>query len=470
MSEELTEKETRRAMGVQAALIAPLLVLGLVALLVSPPATAFPDGPRLGESSSPTTAVAGKPNVLVIVTDDQRIQTYSMMPRTRRLLKRKGVNFNHAVTTTPMCCPARASIFSGKYVHNHGVTSMDNPENLDHSETLQRELQRNGYRTAVVGKYLNNWVGDPPFFDRWAISDPHKNYLDVIFNVNGTPVGDTGYITSFETKMASRFLGGFLRKDDKPWMLYVAPYAPHEPALPHWRHRGADVPKFQNTPATRETNLRDKPLYVRRAVDDISKSQLKKFRRKQLRSLKSADELVGELINKLKRKDALDDTLIIFASDNGYQWYEHGLDKKFYPYEYSVRVPMLMRWDGHLSRSVDSRLVANIDIAPTIYDAANISPTYTVDGRSLLTSFTRDRILLELSSYQGVPTWYSFYAKRWQYIEYPADGFREYYGPKDPWQLSNVYANAKSGDEPLNGAQLSAELATARTCQGSSCP
>lgn len=411
-----------------------------------------------------------RPNVLLIVTDDQRWDTYSAMPHTRELLRDHAIDFRHAVVTTPMCCPSRASIMSGQYVHNHGVDGMGNPEALNQQHTMQYQLQQAGYRTGIVGKYLNSWNLAPPFFDRWATSNPRQHYMtDVTFNVDGTSVSETNYITNFEQKMALSFLNDFMSDPAQPWMLYVAPYAPHLPALSPRRYWRSDVKPYRDNPARLEGDLSDKPEYVQEAAIETAMDKVIRWRTKQLRSLRAVDDLIANLIVDLSEAGMLDNTLIVFTSDNGFHWYEHQLARKYTPYEASVRVPLLVRWGDRFDH-VDRRLVANIDIAPTIYEATGVTPDYTVDGRSLFSDHVRDRILMEMKPYRRYPQWDSFYAKGWRYTEYPETGEREYYGRDDPWELDNVFGNDTIGDEPPEGAKLAAELAIAKECSGDSCP
>ncbi len=180
----------------------------------------------------------------------------------------------------------------------------------------------------------------------------------------------------------------------------------------------------------------------------------------------------------MRRLRALDErnTLVFFLSDNGFQWYEHKLGEKRYPYEQSVRIPMFIKWPGRLvAGEVRWNIVGNIDVAATIYDLVGIEPSYAVDGRSMLRS-DRDHILVEYwhERHEGSPPSYkALWNPKWTYVEYAdvaAEDEREYYGRDDPWQLRNLFGNAKRGDEPDNAEQLSANLARHATCVGPACP
>ncbi len=181
-----------------------------------------------------------------------------------------------------------------------------------------------------------------------------------------------------------------------------------------------------------------------------------------IRTLYSVDDLIASTFSRL---DALGETntLAFFLSDNGYQWYEHGLDKKGKPYDDSVRIPLFVRWPGHIETGLaDEKIVANIDIAPTVYDALDYVPSnYAPDGRSI---FNSDRTVILTEGFgRGFR---SLWNPHWMYVAYDG-GFREYYGPNDPWQLENGFA---TGSPPPNAADLQAQLQAYRDCAGATCP
>jgi arylsulfatase A-like enzyme len=171
------------------------------------------------------------------------------------------------------------------------------------------------------------------------------------------------------------------------------------------------------------------------------------------------------------------DTLAFFVSDNGYLLGEHGLYQKRYPYTRSVAIPFFVRWPGHFGRAVtDRRLVANIDIAPTVLQATGVTPPDDppMDGRSLLEQDGRSRMLIEFWNELGVPTWASIRKNGYQYIEYYRDDgsifFREYYDMRsDPWQLTNLFRDGDRSNDP-NRRQLHLRLERDRSCEGSACP
>lgn len=184
-------------------------------------------------------ARARRPNVLIFLTDDQRAGPTRVMRATRRFIGRKGVTFTNAHVTTPLCCPSRASIMTGRYAHNHHVRRNPSRRNLNMSTTLQHNLHEAGYRTAVVGKFLNRWnpTRVPPDFDQSALLIPFalgsNPYYGTFFSINGRVRKVKRYSTDFIGFRTAKILQRFNRRDERPWMMYVNPYAPHDRAVPH---------------------------------------------------------------------------------------------------------------------------------------------------------------------------------------------------------------------------------------------
>ena len=428
------------------------------------------------------TAQAAAPNVLIIVTDDQR-GGIDVMPAVRRYFVKTGVRYLPGFVTTPVCCPSRASIMTGRYAHNHGVKSNSSTgepgaDALDHSTTLQAYLHQSGYRTGILGKFLNPpWklADNPPYFDEWVTlgGEPrNRDYYDVTYNVNGTVKIIPGYTTTVLARRAT----GFIRRNapgNQPWYLYLATRAPHLPAIPEQQYATLEVGKWYGNPAVFEVDRSDKPPYVQASSKTLSDGRA--VRKRQFRSLASVDDMVAKVFAKLKAEGELKNTLAFFISDNGLMWAEHGLVGKGVPYRQAVEVPLMARWSGHLTPGRDRRWAANIDIAPTVLDAAGIVPTVTQDGRSLLRSWKRDRILLEAwcDANTACKRWVSTSGRGYQYTEYWDQGFvtfREYYDlDDDPWQRDNLLGDADAGNDPELTA-IKRQLAADKTCVGATCP
>jgi arylsulfatase A-like enzyme len=435
--------------------------------------------PGIQLTAQPTIQPTVQPNILIVVTDDQPLATMSVMPQTRRWLKAGGVRYKNAYVTTPQCCPSRSSIFTGRYAHNHRVKDNFSSSRLDHTTTMQAQLGP-AYRTAIYGKFLNGWNLDaaPPYFDEYAIQAKSTSYYDVEFNVNGVRQVVPGYNTRFLSDQAVGFLDRAETSDERPWYLVVAPTAPHPPFTIEEQYADAPVPPWDGDPGVFEEDESDKPEYVRNASLSFDKAQEK--RAQQLRTLMSVDDMMGELHHTLVKLQEDDNTLVVFISDNGYMWGQHGLNGKAVPYSESIRVPMYARWPGHLPQGrTRGRFVANIDIAPTVLEAAGVSPSTPPDGRSLVDAYQRDRVLTELHrsrrSLQS-PPWKSLRTRTAQYVEYyDRDGavkFREYYDlAADPYQLVNMLEDGDPSNDPIEEiAQLALQLQLDRTCSGASCP
>lgn len=440
-------------------------------------------------------AAAKRPNVLLIVTDDQRANgTIDFMPETRKLFHEQGVMFRNAVATTPNCCPSRASIMSGRYMHNHGVLhNRDNQAELaqlDFESLIANQLGESGYRTGLVGKFLNGWnlATPPPDYDQFAMS--LGGFYGTDWNINGDMRHVERYSTDVVGAQARKFIQDAEGKDREPWFLMVAPFAPHgtlgpdgvrlEPAH---RHEDAEVGALRENPSRLETSpqaLLDKPPFWRNLVSSYRPGPgaptAGEARTGQLRMLLAVDEAVASIYEKLRSTEEERRTFAIYMSDNGLFWGEHGAPPiKDMPYGPAVKIPMMMRWPGELGPSEDSRLAANIDIAPTILDAAEITPSSSVDGRSLLEPWQRESILLEYAGMGPIPDWASLYSPRVsQYSEYytasGAVNFREYTDfESDPYQLENPLVD----NDPLNNpdvAGLSARLRAALQCEANTCP
>lgn len=271
------------------------------------------------------------------------------------------------------------------------------------------------------------------------------------FNVNGSRRTVRTYSTTYLQRKASDYLDYFEKTDEDPWFMQVSPYAPHEPAIPEKKYAHARVGQWSGNPAQEEADLSDKPDWVLAGAEDDSGSA-RELPRKQLRTLMSVDDLVAATFAKLNALEETEVTLVFFPSDNGWHWYEHQLNGKRYPYDESVRVPFYVRWPGHVEAgAVEDKIVANIDIAPTVYEAAGIEPDYTVDGRDLLTS-NRSQMLTEYLHYPAsgvVPNWRSLWTPTSTYIRYDGGEHpRELYRSGDPWQLTNVYRDGLRHNEP----------------------
>ncbi|AZM93620.1 sulfatase [Streptomyces sp. W1SF4] len=427
-------------------------------------------------------AAAGRPNILLIVTDDQPKHTEWALPKTVAWLAGQGVKFTNGHVTTPLCSPSRSSVFSGRHAHNHGVRNNKASHALDQNTTVQNYLAQAGYRTGLFGKYLNSWTlaDNPPHFEEFALLQP--GYVDAQWNVNGTVQTINGYTTTVIKNRTLKFLDK-AATDTRPWFAYVTPYASHGPRTPEAKYAGTAVPAWDGRPSVPEADRSDKPAYIRNATGTLADGQA--IRAEQLRTLLSVDDAVQAFKDRLQALGQLDNTLVVYIGDNGFSWGDHGWTAKSVPYRPAHEVPFYLSWPagGLGAGTQDDRIVANIDIAPTILDAAGITPAAPQDGRSLLSSHSRDHLLVEWwkqgAAAGGAPTWSSYVAKDKQYTEYydlttDANGtvsgtgqvtFREYYDlVDDPFQLTNkLYQATPAQEQALGVPALAARLHADRT-------
>jgi arylsulfatase A-like enzyme len=424
-----------------------------------------------------------RPNILIFLTDDQRSDSMDALPDTLGLFGDGGTTFSNGVMTTPLCCPSRAALLSGRFAHNTGVhtnTSVEEVYDFDQSKTVEAYLQGAGYKTAIAGKFLNLWnlQDNPPYWDHYAIMN--QTYNNPKVNIDGTYAQHWGtYSTDLVRTQTMAFLDDFEQTDDTaPWFMYVTPFAPHAPFTPEAAYEDTPVASWPGNPAVFESDRSDKPLWVRTTVGTLASANT--TRTGQYRTLFSVDDLVQEVMSHL---DALGETntLALFMSDNGLTWSEHGIGaNKRVPYTPSINVPFYVRWPGHVAEGVtDDRIVAGIDVAPTALVAAGVAlpSSPPMDGISLLSGTSRNRILLEYwRSTDDVkwPSWSATLTATSEYIEWYDDDlqtitFQEYYDlGHDPWQLENLLGDGDAANDP-DAKTLSKALAVDRVCKGSAC-
>lgn len=427
------------------------------------------------------------PNILIIVTDDQRTGMMGVMPETRQRFGAEGVTYPKGFVTTPLCCPSRTSIFTGQYAHNHGILKNSRAPQFDHNETIERYLQDAGYRTAISGKFLNSWPLDidPPFFEKFSIF--RSGYYGTMFNVDGQVRSVEEYTTDFVGAQAISYIEEFETAGAQPWFLQISPGAPHKPFTAAERHRGLPVKEWRKTKAVREADRRstrmDKPRWVRqRSTSDRRSARIYE---KQQRTLMAVDELVGDVFNKLEELGEADNTLAFYISDNGYLHGEHGLTGKRFPYLDSIRVPFYARWPERIpGGTVDDRFALNIDITPTIVEVVDVVDVpaapepLPVDGISLFGDVEHEYVFTEQwgNPNKGLPDWASILTDDFQFIQYyiaNSGGYpleREYYNLRtDPWQLQNTFGDGVTRNNPRDSGALKAVLRRFRTCAGETC-
>lgn len=413
----------------------------------------------LGANACAAAAQQPRPNIVFILIDDLRWDAlgytghpFARTPHIDRIA-REGVNFRNAFVTTPLCSPSRASFLTGQYVHTHGVRDNSDHSALSHELlTFPRLLRETGYETAYVGKWHMGTDDTPrPGFDRWVSFRGQGRYDDPPLNVDGKPVPAQGYMTDLLSEHAVEFIR---RPRTKPFALYLAHKAVHGPFTPAERHKDlfADRP-VPRSPNTKDT-LESKPV-LRREIEGVPRlgpgtGSGDELIRNQLRCMSSVDEGVGRIFEALEQTRQLDNTLIVFTSDNGYLWGEHGLGDKRFAYEESIRIPLAMRWPRLIKPDwVVEQFALNIDLAPTLLEVAGAPVPKPMQGRSLVPVLRgkpagwRRSFLTEYFAeprYPRVPTWQAVRSERWKYVEYTAlRGMDELYELKsDPYEMNNL--------------------------------
>ena len=353
-------------------------------------------------------------------------------------LARSGVHFRNAFVTTAPCSPSRASILTGQYAHRHRVVDNGNPVPPG-TIFFPQYLQQAGYDTAFVGKWHMGGESDAPQpgFDRWVSFRGQGTYLPSRngLNVDGRPVPQKGYITDELTEYAVDWLSA--RTSSRLFFLYLSHKAVHSDFVPADRHKGRyrDKPFIApRTMADTPENYEGKPIWVRNqrnswhGVDFPYHSDLDiaEYYRRYAETLLAVDESVGRIVGLLRDRKLLESTIVIFMGDNGFAFGEHGLIDKRTAYEESMRVPLLMAGGGLPAGASVDHVVANIDIAPTILEAAGLAPP-PMDGRSVLPLARgeripwRDTLLYEYyweRNFPQTPTMHALRGARNKYIRY----------------------------------------------------
>lgn len=426
-----------------------------------------------------------RPNVVLIVTDDQRFDAMFAMPRAEKLLTERGVTFEQAFASNPVCCPFRTSLLAGGvYSHDTGVLTALPPNGgaqlFDDRVTLGTLLQRRGYRTALIGKYLNAYRAlaprVPPGWTRFVAGTRPGIWRDSPFvagssGPDGPATGETitaeGYITRFEVNQALDFLDRAAPAG--PFFLYLAHHAPHRPATAPRADRRQWRDYRYRARAWGEEDLADKPSWVQERAPGFARWAVAgegmrvhprppvpaDLPRRQLASLQPIDRGVALLDERLEALGVAGRTVVILTSDNGFLWGEHRLFAKAMPYEESVRVPLVVRVPGVAPGRRSELALADLDVAATILALAGVERP--ADGRSLLplvadpSARWRDEVLLEgFGVYRAVPAWAVLRGPRWKYVEY-ASGERELYDlENDPYELESLH------DDPAQARRLAA--------------
>lgn len=497
----------------------PAIVVAVCLLLITGTFFYTVDNSRLFKNS---------PNIIIILTDDVDTKLMPYVPQANELIAKQGATFTNYFITTPICCPSRTSMLRGQYSHNTDI--LENSPGFvrffklnEEMETLPVWLNNTGYQTSLIGKYLNayptnagrNYV--PPGWSDWHSflyqQGDNDFYYSYILNENGELVEYGDAPEDYSTDVIREKSINFINKnaqENTPFFLLISVYAAHGPSTPAPRHAGlySDL-EYPKGPSFDEQDVSDKPTVIQELAssgDEFDEDDANVLFGKRAETLQSADELVAEVIQTLEQNGQLENTYVIFTSDNGFHMGEHRVPSgKGMPYEEDIHVPFYIRGPGIEPNTQVTQMVANIDLAPTIAALTSTKTADFIDGRSfvpLLTPQTnpfawRKGLLIEIGygenlyglepqnislpssvvieypdsnhdnylaqteggAYRGIRT------ENFVYAEYE-NGELEFYDLTiDPYQLQNTASTL----DPVFQAQLHAQLEALKTCSAETC-
>ena len=353
---------------------------------------------------------AKAPNIVFILADDLDKELFTHSLKINSLIAMHGIKFDNNFVSISLCCPSRATLLKGQYAHNTGIFTNSPPKggfpiayaNGLEKSTVATWLQSAGYRTALLGKYLNgypsinsgqNYV--PPGWSYWLSPNSGQPYSEYNYslNENGKTVNygntDADYLVDVLSKKAAKFIkNNTAHHPDKPFFLYIAPYIPHLPSTPPSRYAN-DFPglKAPRSASFNEANIRDKIkwLQAKPLLTDAQIVNIDTLYRKRRQSMQAVEDLVENQINTLQALGELDNTYVIFSSDNGFHQGQHRLNSgKDTAFEEDIKVPLLVRGPGVPVGATVFEMTANVDLAPTLAEIAGVKIPAFVDGRSLM--------------------------------------------------------------------------------------
>jgi N-acetylglucosamine-6-sulfatase len=385
--------------------------LRLLALLAALLTTAFARRTEDRDTPQQPRIARRQPNIVMVLVDDMRWNEMRVAghpfidtPHMDRLA-REGARFLNAFATTPLCSPSRACFLTGQYAHTNGI--IDNTARPSHElKVFPLALQRTGYRTGFFGKWhMGNDDSPRPGFDHWIGMSGQGEAIDPTLNIDGTRVNAKGYTTDLLTDHVERFIQG---PSEKPFLVYLAHKAIHPNVIQ--RNDGSVVPlpgqpggfvaaerhrgRYAGRTMPRRESAFKPPLgkpALRRKIDQLpplgpETATSDEEIRGRLEMLLAVDDSLGRIVSALERKGVLDDTVVVFTSDHGYFYGEHGLnEERRLAYEEAIRIPLLIRYPRMAAAgSTPSPMILNIDIAPTLLEIAGVKPDAGIQGRSMV--------------------------------------------------------------------------------------
>ncbi|GAA4499132.1 hypothetical protein GCM10023191_045470 [Actinoallomurus oryzae] len=446
---------------------------------------------------------AERPNIVFVLTDDLASNLVPYMPQLQRM-ERQGTTFTHYFVTDSLCCPSRSTTFTGKFPHDTGVFTNSGADggyrafnaHGNQRNTFATALRSAGYRTAMMGKYLNGYQPAdpvPPGWSEWDVAGDGYPEFDYSLNENGRVVRyghrPSDYLTDVLNRKGQDFIARSARAG-QPFMMELATFAPHGPFTPAPRD-AARFPglKAPRGPAFNEADMSDKPAWIK-DHPELTAKQINKIDtsfRKRAQAVQAVDKMLGDLQAALKANGVERDTYLVFGSDNGFHMGEHRLTQgKMTAYDTDVNVPLVVTGPGVAAGHRTSALAQNTDLCPTFETLGGVKVPDAVDGRSLTPFFTgdtvkdtRDAVLVEhhgpdnavndpdrpTEASGNPPSYEAVRTAHEVYVEY-ADGEREYYDlAKDPDELDNTVGRVPA----KRLARLRSTLHRLEKCSGTAC-
>ena len=386
--------------------------------------------------------------MILIITDDQPV---GMVERGMPYLDGAPgwTKFERYYDNNPLCCPSRATLLTGLYSHNHGIETNLVARQFKDGATLTTALDAAGYETGLFGKYLNDYPWNkgplyvPPGWDEWASFAKDAGYYDYTLVEPGGRIAYGSSPADYSTDVLAERTAKFIDSAPGPFFAVFSPYGPHSPRAPAPRHEGSLRKARVKLPGNFDRIPKGAPKYwTRQPRPDAGK--IKAAIRDEWETLRSVDEAVKRFVDVLSADGRLEDTAIIFLSDNGYSFGAHRNPQKDCLYESCVHVPLHVNWPGTSGPGRADTLVSNVDIAPTIAELAGVTLPKRPDGESLEPLLTGgalpDRpVLLRHKHYPKTPpSFWGIRTERWKY-GVQASGERELYDlRRDPLELRNL--------------------------------
>jgi arylsulfatase A-like enzyme len=408
----------------------------------------------IGAAGVPQTPAASThPNIIFLITDDQAARgTVNRMPWLNKH-RASFVDFTHAFVNNPLCCPSRATILSGRYSHHTGVETSHDGRKLNDSRTIATWLNDAGYTTALFGKYLNYYPWGrgpgfvPPGWDRFTAFNVKYSYYDYDLRTEQGTWEHHGFgPENYSGRVLSTKAQQFVRTAEPPFFAYIATWGPH-----HAKGTQLSVPDprddhlYDGASVTRPANFNRKAEGAPRWWRDrtpVSAQMADKALRTQWETIRSADRALRKVVVALKQRGELDNTVIVFTSDNGYSFGSHRWMKKQCAYDECAHVPLLIKAPGITGRTVNE-MVGNQDLAPTLATLGGAAYP-DVDGQNLVPLLRgqkihhRPQLLRNIKAKHAPPTYWALRTDNWKLVE-QANGKRELYNlQNDPRELTNL--------------------------------